>query len=48
MLSDANLKDHKKGSSGLVTECLEKALYLFEDMQKLRSFRKLEVFLSLK
>ena len=48
MLSDANLRDHQKGSSGLVVECLEKALCLPEDMQELRSFKKREVFLSLK
>ena len=48
VLSDANLRDHQKGSSGLVAECLEKALCLPEDMQELRSFKKREVFLSLK
>ena len=44
----ANLKDHQKGSSSLVVECLEKVLCLPEDMQKLRSIRKRKVFLSLK
>ena len=48
MLSDANLRDHKKGSSGLVVECLEKALCLLEEMQELRSFRERKIFLSLK
>lgn len=48
MLDDANLRDHQNGSSGLVAECLKKALCLFEDMQELRSFRKHEVFLALK
>lgn len=47
-LDDANLRDHQKGSSGLVAECLEKALCLLEDMQELGSFKKREVFLSLK
>lgn len=41
VLDDTNLRDPKKGSSGLVVvECLEKALCLPEDMVKLRSFRK--------
>ena len=48
MLDDANLRDPKKGSSGLVAECLEKALCLPKDMAELRSFRKREVFLALK
>ena len=48
MLDDANLRDPKKGSSGLLAECLEKALCLLKDMAKLRSFRKREVFLALK
>ena len=48
MLDDINLRDPKKGSSGLVAECLEKALCLLEDMAELRSFRKREVFLALK
>lgn len=43
MLDDANLRDPKKGSSGL-----EKALGLPEDMVELKSFRKCEVFLALK
>lgn len=45
-----NLKgsNHQKGRLSLVVECLEKALYLPKDMQELRSFRKREVFLSLK
>ena len=47
-MSDANLRDHQKGRFGLVAECLEKDLCLPEDMQELRSFRKHEVFLSLK
>lgn len=48
MLDEANLRDPKKGSSGLVSKWLEKALCLFEDMAELRSFRKSEVFLALK
>ena len=48
VLDDANLRDHQKGSSGFMAECLEKALCLLEEMQELRSFRKSEVFLSLK
>lgn len=48
VLDDANLRDPKKGSSNLVAECLEKALCLPEDMAELRSFRKRELFLSLK
>ena len=48
MLDDFNLRDPKKGSSGLVVEYLEKALCLLEDMAKLRSFRKRKVFLALK
>ena len=47
-MSDANLRDHQKGRVGLMAECLEKALCLSEDMQELRSFRKCDVFLSLK
>ena len=48
MLDDANLRDPKKGSLGVLAECLEKALCLLKDMAKLRSFRKREVFLALK
>ena len=48
VLDDINLRDPKKGSSGLVAECPEKALCLPEDMAELRSFRKREVFLALK
>ena len=48
VLDDANLRDHLKGRSGLVAECLEEALLLPEDMQELKSFRKRKVFLSLK
>ena len=47
-MSNANLRDHQKGRVGLMAECLEKALCLSEDMQELRSFRKCDVFLSLK
>ena len=47
MLDDANLRDPKKGSLGLVAKCLENALCLPEDMVELRSFRKIEVFLAL-
>ena len=48
MLDDANLRDPTKGSSGLMAECLERALCLPEDMEELRSFKKREVFLFLK
>ena len=48
ILDDANLRDTKKGSSGLVAEFLEKALCLPKDMAELRSSRKREVFLALK
>ena len=48
ILDDANSRDTKKGNSSLVAECLEKALCMPEDMVKLRSFRKREVFLALK
>jgi len=48
VLDDANLRDTTKGSSGLVAECLEKALCLPKDMEELRSFRKRKVFLALK
>lgn len=44
-MDDANLRDHQKDSSGLVAECLKKAICLPKDMQELRSFK---VFLSLK
>ena len=47
-MDDANLKDTRKGRSGVLTECLEKALLLHEDIQELQSFRKHKVFLSLK
>lgn len=48
VLDDANLRDPKKGSLGLVAKCLEKALCLLKDMAELRSFRKKEIFLALK
>ena len=48
VLDDANLRDPRNGSSGLVAECLETTLCLPEDMAELKSFRKQEVFLSLK
>ena len=48
VMSDANLRDHQKGRSGLVAKCLEKDLCLPKDIEELRSFRKREVFLSLK
>ena len=48
MLDDANLRDPQNGSSGLLAECLEKALCLLEDMAELKSFRQCEVFLTLK
>ena len=48
VLDVANLRDPKKGSSGLVVECLEKVLCLLEDMAELRSLRKRKVFLALK
>ena len=48
MLDNASLREPTKGSSGLVAECLERALCLLEDMEELRSFRKREVFLFLK
>ena len=47
-MDDANLRDPQKGNLGILAEYLEKALLLPEDMQELRSFRKREVFLSLK
>ena len=48
MTSEASLRDPHKGGSGLVSECLEKAFLLPEDMQELQGLRKCEVFLSLK
>lgn len=39
VVDDTNLRDHQKGKSGLLAECLEKALYLPENMQELRFFR---------
>ena len=48
VMDDANLRDLQKGKLGILAEYLEKALLLPEDMQELRSFRKHEVFLSLK
>lgn len=44
----ASFRDAQKGRSGLVSECLEKAFLLLEDMQELKGLRKCEVFLSLK
>ena len=44
----ASLREHLKGKSGLVVECLKEALLLPVDMQEFRCFRKHEVFLSLK
>ena len=46
--SEASLKDAQKGRSGLVSECLKKALLLPDEMQELNGLRKHEVFLSLK
>ena len=48
VMDDANLRDPQKGRSGILAKCMEKALPLPENMQELRSFRKREVFLSLK
>lgn len=48
VLDDTNLSEHLKGKWGLVAKCLEEALFLPEDMQELKSFRKREVFMSLK
>ena len=48
VMDDANLRDPQKGKSGILAKCLEKILLLPEDMQELRSFRKREVFLSLR
>ena len=48
VLDDANLRDPKKGSLGLVAKCLDKALCLPKDIAELRSFKKREVFLALK
>ena len=48
VLNVTNLRDPTKGNSGVVAECLEKALCLLEDMEELRSFRKREIFLTLK
>ncbi|XP_065633565.1 uncharacterized protein LOC136069209 [Quercus suber] len=48
LLEDTNLRDPRKGSSGLVAKCLEKALCLPKDMAELKSFRKRKVFLALK
>lgn len=48
VLDDTNLKNPQKWSSGLVAECLEKALCLPKDIAELRSFKKREVFLNLK
>ncbi|KAL0004902.1 hypothetical protein SO802_012463 [Lithocarpus litseifolius] len=45
---EASLRDDPKGRSGLVFECLEKALLLPDDMQELKGLRKCEVFLLLK
>ena len=47
-MDDVNLRDPQKGRLGIMAECLEKALCLPKDTQELRSFRKCEVFLSLK
>jgi len=46
--SKATFRDAQKGRSGLVSECLEKALLLPNDMQELKGLRKREVLLSLK
>ena len=47
-MDDATLRDSQKGMSGILLECLEKALLLPDDMHELQSLRKREVFLSLK
>ena len=47
-MDDANQRDPQKGGSGIVAECLKKALCLLEVMQAFRSFRKCEIFLLLK
>ena len=46
--SEASLRDAQKGRSRLVSECLEKALLLPNDMQEFKGLRRREVFLSLK
>lgn len=46
-MDDASLRDPQKGRLGLLSECLEKALLLPEDMHELQSLWKHKVFLSL-
>ena len=48
VMDEASLRDSQKGKFGILSECLEKALLLLEDMHELRSLRKREVFLELK
>ena len=47
VMDDASLRDPQKGRLGLLSECLEKALLLPEDMHELQSLWKRKVFLSL-
>ena len=48
VMDDATLRDPQKGRSGILSECLEKALLFPEDMHELQSLKKRKVFLSLK
>ena len=46
-MDDASFCDPQKSKSSILSKCLEKALLLPEDMHKLQSLRKHEVFLAL-
>lgn len=47
-MDDASLRDPQKAKTGLLFECLERALLLPKYMHELQAMQKHEVFLSLK
>ena len=48
LMDIASIKDFQGGISSNVADALERTLLLPSDMAKLRSFRRQEIFLSLK
>ena len=48
LMNNASIRDFQEGTDSHVVDALESALLLPSDMAELRSFRRQEVFLSLK
>ena len=48
LLANASIRDFQRGTADYVTDAVEQALLLLEDMVELRDMRRHEVFLSLK